>query len=104
FRNKVVHGLKYKKNWINRTEKLLPKILNYLRVSIIYYLMNLSKTKKEFVKLIDDSFLFEKHEQLLEKLVSKSKSKFPSVFAEVIPKPYIKPQFKVIVGKGKKDS
>ncbi len=97
-RNKVVHGLKYNKNWIKETEILLPKILNYLRISIIHYLFNLSMTKKELVKLIDDSFLYEEKNAVLFEQISNYSRKFPNVFAEKIPKEFEPFQAKLIVG------
>jgi len=99
FRNKVVHGLEYNHGWVKKVESLLPKVLNYLRVAIIFYLMDLSFSKNQFVKLIDDSFLFKKHEQTLSKMVRERRTKFPLVFKAKIPKPFKQQLPKFIIGR-----
>lgn len=103
FRNKVVHGLKYNEDWVKKVENLLPKVLNYLRVAIIFYLMDLTFAKNQFVKIIDDSFLFKKHEEALSKMIRKRKAKFPLVFIPKIPKPFKQQLPKLIIGRKPED-
>ena len=80
FRNNIVHGSEYPKNWDEKFSKLYPKILNYLRVSLIFYLLNHSLGRDTIVKLIDDSLTADESWEKLQKIIIPLKKKFDVCF------------------------
>lgn len=56
-RNDVVHGNLCDTKWLEEANEIFPRILDYLRLSIIIFLLNLNKTGNEIIDLIEGSFL-----------------------------------------------
>jgi len=83
FRNRVTHGSNYKPNWEKRMVILLPKILNYLRISIITFLFNIKLGKDKLVKLIDDSIINSDENQNLEKHLEKNSKQYDITIHEI---------------------
>jgi len=76
FRNKVVHGREYQKDWKKEINLLLPIIKNYLRISIILFSLNIKEGKDNLTKLIDRSIMKEEEYANLKKLISKDFERF----------------------------
>ena len=80
FRNQIVHGSKYPMNWEEKLSKLYPKILNYLRVSIVFFLLNLSLGRDTIAKLIADSLTSDDKKKELQKIINPIKNRFDVCF------------------------
>jgi len=83
YRNKVVHGRKYPNGWEKSFSKLLPQILNYLRITINFMLLNTFKKHTEvedLINLIDKAIMNEKSKIELQKLVDLDFVKFRNSF------------------------
>jgi len=57
FRNKVVHGLQIKENKDSQIRALLPKIINYLRLVLIFFIGAGDKDAEKYINLIEASLL-----------------------------------------------
>jgi len=83
YRNDVVHGKKYDKEDFNEMEKLFPIISNYLRISIIFFILNKPHRKKQapsLIKILDKAILDTSSHQEIIELIDENKKKFPMVF------------------------
>lgn len=68
YRSKTVHGSCLKNKEKTEIKILLPIILNYLRLAILFFLMNTDIEKEEIIEIIDNSMLDNKYENKLEDL------------------------------------
>ena len=76
FRNKVVHGVYVSEGAGKRMNEVFPKVLNYLRVSLIVFLLNRSIGKDKIVDTIDMSLVSNCHDKKLRILLEKHRSVF----------------------------
>ncbi len=76
YRNKIVHGSKYPEDWNKELPKLFLKILNYLRVSLIFFLLNLPLGRDAFAELIADSLASDDIKKKLQTITSSIKKRF----------------------------
>ena len=56
-RNYIAHGKKMSKKMEERMNELYPLLLNYLRISLIIFLLNIDKGRNGFVNEIDNSLI-----------------------------------------------
>jgi len=71
FRNKIVHGLYISNNDRKKINILFPSILNYLRVSLIIFILNKDVGKEEIIRIIDKSTISEYYNKELKKFIKK---------------------------------
>jgi len=84
FRSKVVHGSYISQEGRKRMNEILPRILNYLRVSLITFLLNQEIGKDKIIGIIDKSTISDIHNEELKKLVKKGIEEYGAVvFQEV---------------------
>ena len=76
FRNEVVHGLYMTQNKRNEVNEILPEILNYLRISIIIFLLNKNIGKINMLIKIDNSLININQSRDLKKLIEKTTEEF----------------------------
>lgn len=76
FRNMVVHGLYIAQNKRNEMNEILPEILNYLRISIIIFLLNHNIGKDRMLIKIDNSLIDVNQSRDLKKLIEKTTEEF----------------------------
>jgi len=79
-RNKVVHGSYLQENEARRVEELLPQTLNYLRASLVSFVLNLEIGTDRFLQMIDSSLANESENASLTKLVDGNLREYPDVF------------------------
>ena len=82
FRNKVVHGLYIAENKRNEMNEILPEILNYLRISIIIFLLNQNIGKDKMIIKIDKSLIDGNQSRDLNKLIDKTTEDFKELLYE----------------------
>jgi len=83
FRNTVVHGRTYPSGCEKRIEELLPQILNYLRITINFMLLNSFKKHvdiQKLIELIDEAIMNEHCKEELQKIVDLDFKKYESSF------------------------
>ncbi|WP_287586417.1 HEPN domain-containing protein [Candidatus Borrarchaeum sp.] len=68
FRNDVVHGMYIKQNQREKMEKNLLKLLDYLRMSLIFFLINQQQGKNKLVDIIDKSLISDNYGEQLKRL------------------------------------
>lgn len=84
FRNKVVHGSYISQKGRKRMNEIFPRILNYLRVSLITFLLNQEIGKDRMIGIIDKSTISDIHNEELKELVKKGIEEYGAVvFQEV---------------------
>ncbi|MEE9377443.1 MAG: hypothetical protein V3V33_05360 [Candidatus Lokiarchaeia archaeon] len=83
FRNKVVHGLYITQNKRNEMNEVLPEILNYLRISIIIFLLNKNIGKDKLIIKIDNSLIDGNQSKDLNKLIDKTTKDFKEHLCEL---------------------
>lgn len=76
FRNEVVHGLYMDQGKRKEINKILPEILNYLRISIIFFLLNQNINKGEMINKIDNSLIDINQSGVLNKLIERTTEEF----------------------------
>ncbi len=79
FRNKVVHGSYISPENRRKMSDIFPKILNYLRVSLIIFIFNEEVGKDKLVDIIDQSVISESHKKDLKKILEKIAKEFGEV-------------------------
>jgi len=84
FRNKVVHGGTYSDDWEKQLEELLPIILEYLRISLVIYILNISNGFDNILKSIDLSLMDGDERKKIEKMISRYKDRFDVCFEDII--------------------
>ncbi len=85
FRNKVVHGSFISQEDSKKMNETFPHILNYLRISLIIFLLNQVIGKDKLIGIIDKSTISNIHDEELKKLVKKAKEEFGDMlFQEMI--------------------
>ena len=72
FRNKVVHGSYVSQEDKNKMNELFPDILNYLRVSLVFFLLNQDIGKDKIVELIDKSLISSIDTEELKKTIDRN--------------------------------
>ena len=55
YRNIIAHGSAYPQNWKEELDNLYPKILNYLRVSLIFFIYYITQGRDKIAQIIIDS-------------------------------------------------
>ncbi len=76
FRNKVVHGSYVSQENRKEMNEMLPDILNYLRISLIIFLLNQKIGKDKMVEMIDKSTISDPHNKELNGLLEKNIEEF----------------------------
>lgn len=79
YRNKVVHGSYVSQEIKRKMNEVFPEVLNYLRVSLIIFILNKELTKDKIVEMIDRSMIDEKTHEDLKSLLEKNIGKFMGV-------------------------
>jgi len=80
FRNKVVHGSYISQESKKKMNEIFPPILNYLRVSLIIFLLNQEIGKDKMIEIIDTSTISDIQNEELKKILEKDISEFGEVF------------------------
>ncbi len=83
FRNKVVHGGVYERGWKKKTQRRLEKILQYLRISLIFYLLNINKKKEDILESLDKALMDKSESKKIEKLFERYIDRFDVCFNAV---------------------
>ncbi len=81
YRNKVVHGSYITQGVREKIDEIFPTILNYLRVSLIIFILNQETGKDKIVGMIDKSMISDIHNKELMKLFEKNIEDFGELFA-----------------------
>lgn len=81
FRNKVVHGLYVSQEDRKEMNEILPDILNYLRISLIIFILNQEIGKDKIVEMIDKSMISGSRNEELNRLLKKNREEFRGVLA-----------------------
>ena len=84
YRNKVVHGSYISQELKKRMNEIFPHILNYLRISLITFLLNQKIGKDKIVEMIDKSMISNIHNEELKKLLEKNIKEFSNILTENI--------------------
>lgn len=79
-RNKVVHGLYLQEEEARRVRELLPQTLNFLRISLVSFLLNLEMGTDRFLRMIDDSLANEGENASLAETLNRNLREYPDVF------------------------
>jgi len=79
YRNKVVHGSYISRDKKRRISEILFDILNYLRVSLIIFLLNQNIGKNKMVDMIDKSMISSNYQERLKALLERSIEEFMEV-------------------------
>ena len=79
FRNKVVHGSHISQTNKKRMNEILPEILNYLRVSLIVFLLCKNIAKDKMVEMIDKSTISVVHNVKLKEAIENNTVKFAKI-------------------------
>jgi len=79
FRNKVVHGSYISQDNIKKMNEIFPNILNYLRVSLIVFLLNQETGKDKMIEMIDQSTISNTQNEELKKVLKKAIREFGQV-------------------------
>ncbi len=80
FRNKVVHGSYISQENKKKMNEIFPPILNYLRVSLIIFLLNQEIGKDKMIEIIDTSTISDIQNEELKKILEKDIREFGEVF------------------------
>lgn len=72
YRNKVVHGSHIAKSLKENITEMLPDILNYLRISLIIFLINMDTEKNKMVGLLDEACISDDKNKYLIEIIEKS--------------------------------
>jgi len=83
FRNNIVHGNIYDENWFVNLKEQYTIILNYLRLSIIFFLLNNDLTKNQILNSIDESLLGVNDPYKIEERINKIKIKYPNLLCKL---------------------
>jgi len=81
YRNVYVHGLFISEKDRNDMNEILPEILNYLRISIIIFLLNLKIGKYQILNIIDNSMIDPIQNKNLKNLIEKSIKEYKEVLS-----------------------
>ena len=81
FRNKVVHGSYISQENKKKMNEIFPLILNYLRVSLIIFLLNQGIGKDKMIEIIDKSTISDIQNEDLKKLLESKIEEFGEVLA-----------------------
>ncbi len=81
FRNRVVHGSYISPQSRGKMNEIFPHILNYLRVSLIIFLLSQEIGKDEMVEMIDQSTISDTRNQDLKKVVERNTKEFGEMLA-----------------------
>lgn len=81
FRNKVVHGAYTSQEKRRRMDEILPHILNYLRVSLVIFLLNQGVGKDKMIRMIDQSTISDTQDKDLKKLLESNTKEFGEALA-----------------------
>jgi hypothetical protein len=81
FRNKVVHGSYISQEGRKEMNEIFPHILNYLRVSLIIFLLNQEIGKDKLIEIIDKSTIKDTYVEELKKILDKEIKEFGEVLA-----------------------
>lgn len=84
FRNNVVHGSYITQQGGKKMNELFPHVLNYLRVSLIVFLLNLEIGKDRMIDMIDKSTISDSHNEDLRRLLGKTIDEFGGVVFEEV--------------------
>lgn len=79
FRNKVVHGSYISQEKKKKMNEIFPHILNYLRVSLIIFLLNQEIGKDKMIEIIDKSTISDIQNEELKKILEKDIREFGEV-------------------------
>jgi hypothetical protein len=83
YRNKVVHGSFIPQTTRGKMNDILPHILDYLRVSLVLFILQSPRVgKNKLVDMIDRSAISEKRSKELQQLLKKDVEKFKSFVLE----------------------
>jgi hypothetical protein len=83
FRNKVVHGSYISQEGRKEMNEIFPNILNYLRASLIIFLLNQEVDKDKMVEMIDKSMINYSYDEKSRESLEKNIGKFMVVFDSV---------------------
>jgi len=81
YRNMYVHGLFISEKDRNDMNEILPEILNYLRISIIIFLLNLKIGKYQILNIIDNSLIDSIQSKNLKNLIEKSIKEYKEILS-----------------------
>jgi hypothetical protein len=79
-RNKIVHGSYLQENETRRVGELLPQTLNFLRISLVSFVLNLEMGTDRFLRLIDSSLADESENASLGEILGRNVREYPDVF------------------------
>jgi hypothetical protein len=79
-RNKIVHGSYLEENEAQRVRELLPQILNFLRISLVTFLLNLEMGANELLAMTDSSLAKESENVSLAKTLGSNLHEYKDVF------------------------
>jgi hypothetical protein len=79
-RNKIVHGLYLQEEKARRVRELLPQALNFLRISLVSFLLNLEMGTDRFLRMIDDSLANGSENASLGETLNRNLREYPDVF------------------------
>lgn len=83
FRNKVVHGSYISQENRKKKNEIFPYILNYLRVSLIIFLLNQEVGKDKMIQMIDQSTISDIQNEELKKVLKKDIEEFGGCLLDV---------------------
>lgn len=76
FRNTVVHGSYISQDRRKRINEISPDIPNYLRISLIAFLLNQQTGKDKMVEMIDKSMISDTRDKELKKILNRNRQEF----------------------------
>jgi hypothetical protein len=79
-RNKIVHGSYLEESEARRVRELLPQILNFLRISLVGFLLNLEMGANELLAMTDNSLASESENVSLAKTLDGNLHEYKDVF------------------------
>jgi len=79
-RNKIVHGSYLEESEARRVRELLPQTLNFLRISLVSFLLNLEMGTDRFLRVIDNSLANERGNASLGETLDTNLREYPDVF------------------------
>lgn len=84
YRSKIAHGGDYGENWETDIKKLFPEILNYLRISLLFFLYRIPVTKNTNIALIDESLLIDSKDNELKSIIEEFSLLFKPCLSEKV--------------------
>lgn len=81
FRNKVVHGSYISPDKQKRMAEIFPKVINYLRVALIVFLLNKDTGKEKMIELLEKSMINEDQNKVLKGKIEESVKEFRELFS-----------------------